>query len=296
MAQKESDNTILISVIIPVYKDAEGLETTLESLSRQTLESSKFEVVVANDGGTEDISRTCAKFGVVFTNIVPNKGSYNARNEAMQLARSDNFAFVDADIEVPEDWLINGLRALETADYVAGPVKIIKKDTMSLAELYEYYTAFSGERYMKTLHFGVTGNLFVKRAVFDKVGTFNNRLRSGGDFEFGNRVYESGAFVQQFSPDISVLHPPRGYVNYIKKVKRVSEGLVSLSRLYPDKYKKIKPTYLKVLARTILPPDLFKTKIYKKKAKPLLQLYFFHWYMNILRGLYTLKAMLYDKD
>lgn len=282
----------LISAIIPVYNDEDGLRTTLNSLQKQLLERQQYEIIVANDGGSKEVCAICEHFGAKYVNIVPNQGSYNARNKAIQLANAENFAFVDADIEVPENWLINGLQALETADYVAGPINIIKKEMMSLAELHEYYTAFSSERNMETFHFGVTGNLFVKKAVFDKVGLFNSKLKSGGDFEFGNRVYEAQVFIQSLSPNITVFHPPRGYYNYKKKLERVAEGLVSLDKLYPDKYKKIKPTYLKSILKIILPPNLFATKIYKKKARPLLQLYFFHWHINMLKGYYALKAML----
>ena len=54
----------LISVIIPVYKDAKGLHDTLTSLQKQTLDKSKYEVIIANDGDDSHVSEVCKEFEV----------------------------------------------------------------------------------------------------------------------------------------------------------------------------------------------------------------------------------------
>ena len=280
-----------ISVIIPVYNDAEGLQVTLESLLQQLLDRQQYEIIVANDGGSEEICDICSGFGVKYVNIVPNQGSYNARNKAMEQARADAFAFVDADVKVMPDWLSNGLAALQKADYVAGPLQITRKDPMSLAELYEYYTAFDIKRYFETDHFGVTANLFVRRSVFEMLGNFDSRLRSSGDLEFGNRVYQSKRFTQSYADNLLVFHPPRGYDSYIKKMKRGCEGQVTLYKLFPDRFPERKPNFFKAIGKMILPPNPYKTKFHKQKEEPRLQLYCFKWFIDMLKGYHTIRAM-----
>lgn len=86
-------------------------------------------------------------------------------------------------------------------------------------------------------HFGVTANIFVKRKVFEEIGGFDQRLKSGGDIEFGDRVYRSKKFRQIYKKDVLVIHPPRGYKNLIKKIKRVTQGNIKLNQLYPIRFK-----------------------------------------------------------
>ena len=62
----------------------------------------------------------------------------------------------------------------------------------TLAELWELERAFPQERYLRELHFSVTANAFTTRAVIERVGTFNADLKSGGDREFGERVWAAG--------------------------------------------------------------------------------------------------------
>ncbi len=289
---QDIDTKPKISVIIPVYNDAEGLQVTLKSLNQQALDQRHYEIIVANDGGSEEICNVCHSLDIKYVNIVPNQGSYHARNEAMEHARADAFAFVDADVKVMPDWLTNGLMALREADYVAGPLQIIREEHMNLAELYEYYTAFDIKHYLETDHFGVTANLFVRRSVFEILGKFDDRLRSSGDLEFGNRVYQSKRFIQSYTDSILVYHPPRGYDSYVKKIKRGCEGQVKLYNLFPDRFPERKPSFFKAIGKMILPPNLFKLRFSSQKQEPRMRLYCFKWFIDILKGYYTIRAIL----
>ena len=227
-----------ISVVIPVYKDYMGLEDTLQSLKNQTLSEDNYEIIVANDGADRRIRQICEKYGVKMVSISPNQGSYNARNRAIELSKGEYLAFVDADIEVTKDWLERGKEALEKYDYVAGDVIIDKSKLKNIAHYYEYCYGFPIKNYMHLRHFGVTANLFVRRRVFEELGGFDKRLRSGGDVEFGNRVYMAKRFKQVYKRNVIVIHPPRGYKALIKKMKRVTEGHIKLSELYPNRFQK----------------------------------------------------------
>jgi glycosyltransferase involved in cell wall biosynthesis len=53
----------LVSVVIPVYRDAAGLADTLDSLDRQTLPPAEYEIIVSNDGGDPEVSALCEARG-----------------------------------------------------------------------------------------------------------------------------------------------------------------------------------------------------------------------------------------
>ena len=115
---------VMASIIIPVYKDAQGLRDTLDSLECQSIGIDCFEVIVCNDGALQEISKVCRKYPVTEVKISPNRGSYYARNRGIEKAKSKYIGFVDADIKVSKDWVKTGIEQLKTYDYVTGPVDI----------------------------------------------------------------------------------------------------------------------------------------------------------------------------
>ncbi|MEM9831981.1 MAG: glycosyltransferase [Bacteroidota bacterium] len=288
-----SESQLQVSVIIPVYEDIKGITLTLESLRKQSLASSIFEVVVANDGGASEVENLCDDYSVRCIDIVPNRGAYYARNRAIEQAKADNCAFVDADITVPTHWLERGLAALEQYHYVAGGVKIEKAKIRQIADLHEFYTAFDIRKYIQQHHFGVTANLFVRKEIFDEVGLFDERLRSSGDLEFGDRVHQYDQSIQKYASDITVLHPPRGFRNYSKKIKRGAVGQVMLKKYYPNRFPEIDPGYGKAVVKAIIPPITWLNKVYKhENIETVFLLFMFRWYVNIMRSFYIIQALL----
>lgn len=90
-----------ISVVIPVYNRSWELHRALESLARQTARD--FEVVVCDDGSTEDICAVLALFEnqieVRYQRIENSGGPARPRNVAIGIARGEWIAFLDSD-----DW------------------------------------------------------------------------------------------------------------------------------------------------------------------------------------------------
>jgi len=259
------EEEVQISVIIPVYNDLPGLNKTVNSILRQSFKH--FEIIVINDGGDPSIEKFCSMNSIRFINIVPNKGSYNARNEGVKVARTQYIAFTDADLEVDKDWLKKGCEDLISYDYVAGNVTVDEKQIVDVATFHDYLTAFPIQKYFDNSHFGVTANLFVNKKLFDKVGMFDAELRSGGDMEFGNRVYINGG-SQYFAKDAVVIHPLRGHDEKLKKSRRIREGFSQLVEKYPERLgflkRKIRRNSFKQLLIDVLPPKIGSVRrIYK---------------------------------
>ncbi len=269
-----------VSVIIPVYKDAQGLHDTLTSLQNQTLEKSRFEIIVANDGDDLQVSNVCKKFNIKEVKIIPNKGSYNARNKALEESKGEFFAFTDADVIVPEDWLINGLLQLQKYDYIGGPICFNEKKKLTVEEKFAQKYEFNIQDSFDREHFFVTANLFTKRKVVEELGGFDIRLHSGGDTEFGNRIHSSKQFRQQFYVDLSVIHPYRNYLEIINKKKRITKGLAKLIEYYPERFKHLKSSYFDEF-RSMLTPPLHELGN--------LKFFFFIWKLNIIVSLYKIK-------
>jgi glycosyltransferase involved in cell wall biosynthesis len=90
-----------LSVVIPAYNEAHALCRALESLSRQTLEPHRFEVVLVDDGSAEDLRSVVDGFtallDVRYLRNQHNLGRARTRNRGIAAARHDDLLLLDAD-------------------------------------------------------------------------------------------------------------------------------------------------------------------------------------------------------
>jgi len=92
---------IKLSIIIPAYNAATYLPTCLESCCRQDLPPAEYEVVVVNDGSTDDTPGLVEAMAGEYPNIrlvtQQNKGNGAARNTGVEQAHGSHILFLDAD-------------------------------------------------------------------------------------------------------------------------------------------------------------------------------------------------------
>jgi len=121
----------MISVIIPIYNQAEKLGRTLESLNKQTYRD--LEIIIVNDGSTDNPEKVFTDFlaanqtelSFYFLNQ-ENKGAPAARNNGARNAKGDYFFFCDADAVLEPDALeslLSALSAVPTASYAYSSFK-----------------------------------------------------------------------------------------------------------------------------------------------------------------------------
>lgn len=96
-----------VSVIVPVYNSSKYLRESLSSLMQQTYQN--FEVLLVNDGSTDDSLSICEEFASndsrfkVFSKS--NGGVSSARNYGLDKAVGRYVTFMDNDDYVYPDWL-----------------------------------------------------------------------------------------------------------------------------------------------------------------------------------------------
>ena len=229
----------LVSVIVPVRNGAEDDRALLACLERPTLPRREFEIVIgddgSSDGGTDGIETPDGHVTVVRGDAV---NAYRARNRAVAAAHGQILAFTDADCRPVERWLEAGLEALGSADLVAGRIRFQIPPGAGVWSLLDAETTKDHKRLVK-LGVAETANLFVKRKLFDRVGTFDEAQPGYGDYEFVERCVQQGA-VLAFSASAIVTHPVRvgarsflrnvwnmnsSYGAFESRASRVPEGL-----------------------------------------------------------------------
>ncbi len=108
----------MISIIIPVYNQADKIKETLKSIESQTFRD--YEVIIVNDGSKDNIENVFSSFikenevnnSYLFINQ-ENKGAPAARNRGLREANADYLLFCDADAVLKPEALETLVKALE---------------------------------------------------------------------------------------------------------------------------------------------------------------------------------------
>ena len=90
-----------LSIIVPVYNAAPWLARCLDSLLDQGLDDSDYEIILVDDGSTDDSPGILARYAAEHPQIQgftqENGGQWTARNTGLGYARGEWISFVDAD-------------------------------------------------------------------------------------------------------------------------------------------------------------------------------------------------------
>lgn len=120
---------IKISVIVPVYNVEEYIGQCLESILNQTYQN--IEIIVINDGSTDNSGDICAKlakkYGFIYVSK-RNEGLGPTRNMGVRIARGDYVLFVDSD-----DWL-----AQNAVEKIVSYIGNGYADFIALSSYFEY--------------------------------------------------------------------------------------------------------------------------------------------------------------
>lgn len=183
-------NESKVSVIIPTYNRSRHLVTALDSVFSQTYPP--FEVLVVDDGSTDDTPNIIAAYGNRVRYLTQrNKGPSAARNWGIREAQGDFIAFLDSD----DAWLPNKLE-LQIARFTREP---------SLGLLgTAYYTcdenlnnpvlmllpplATSEKEEILIRNIWPTPSLMIRKRCFEMVGDFDEGMRFAEDWDMWTRI------------------------------------------------------------------------------------------------------------
>lgn len=275
-------NTPFVSVIIPVLNDSERLKICLQALENQSYLKSLYEVIIVDNGSEEDIQTLVTNFSQTrFINEI-HPGSYAARNKGLSIAKGDVIAFTDADCIPASDWIEKGVANLlrvPNCGLVAGKIEIYFKnpDRPNAVELYESVIAFPQRYFVEEIRFGATANVFTFKRVIECVGKFDDKLKSGGDTEWGQRVYASG-YNLIYADDTCIAHPGRYSLRdlYKKHIRlaggqynlRVERSSYTLLKFLGDTSRELFPSLNSI--NFIISNEIFKQLNPKQKLKVVL--------------------------
>lgn len=182
-----------VSIVIPVYNEAERIHDCLEALARQTVPP--FEVIVVDNNSTDGTSALAAAFPFVRVLHEKRQGVVYARDRGFNAVRGDIIARIDADTLVPADWTAHLIQLFTHADVhlVTGSVRVREIGAARLASRVDlFWRRYLAKRLGARV--GLQGaNMALRRSVWQSVR--HNVCHASGlheDFDLGIHAYDQG--------------------------------------------------------------------------------------------------------
>jgi glycosyltransferase involved in cell wall biosynthesis len=208
----------LLSIIVCTRNRARTLERALESLIAQDRSPGEWEIVVVDNGSTDDTAEVIRSFagrGPVHYTFGDIPGLGGARNSGIAAARGRLLAFTDDDVIVHKDWAARIVTAFEQNPDVSA----VHGYTYANADVPEMFSVrtrphacyFEGKEAVFESSPG--NNMAYRREVIDRIGGFDPSLGAGAkyptaeDSDFWYRVLKAG-LKAYYDPSIQVWHGP----------------------------------------------------------------------------------------
>jgi GT2 family glycosyltransferase len=196
-----------VSVIVCSYNGGQTLASCLDSLGK--LNYPEYEVILVDDGSTDDTSYIAAQFPWVRYIHQSNQGLSHARNTGAAAAKGEVFAYTDSDCMVDPDWLYYLIGTLVSGDYagVGGPNITPPAKNWIQACVAAAPGGPSHVLLTDVVAEHIPGcNMAFYRWAFEGVGGFDTEYRKAGDdVDFCWRIQQAG-WVIAFSPTAIVWH------------------------------------------------------------------------------------------
>jgi glycosyltransferase involved in cell wall biosynthesis len=244
-----------VSVVVVTFNRNTSIKPCLDSLINQTYPKHLYEIIVVDDGSTDNTADIVKARGVRVVSHENNKGISYARNTGLKSAKGEIIAYIDDDAVADSKWL-------EYLIQPFGDPTITASGGQTLAYKTEYITerflAAQGYGNPAPLAFGMSKNplwrfwiylndMFRPIAIVTKptevqavfglncafrtstlisIGGFDERLVFAEDSEISTRIREKGARII-FIPQAIIHHRHRENLAYlIRQTYRRSESLL----------------------------------------------------------------------
>jgi len=187
-----------LTIIIPVRNEADNILKLLQDLDNQNYPCENFEVIVANDGSTDDTEQLVlafqdlAKYDLKLLNIF-NENETSPKKRAIKksivISSGQLIITTDGDCRVSSHWLTSIQQFFKSSDakLISSPVTFTNQPTfLNNFQIIEFASLIGSgacAMYLKKPNMCNGANIAYTREVFEEVGGFsgNEHLASGDD-------------------------------------------------------------------------------------------------------------------
>ncbi len=265
---------IAISVIIPTHNRAALLPRTLESLARQDLSTSDYEVIVVADGCTDGTMHLLQSWKAPFALTCRRTDIRARRRSCTQRWRrrgplADLLLFLDDDMEASPQLLSEHLRSQrqQPGCVVLGyfPMQPPSRDDDIFTKAARIWWADefanrSHRGYRYTFKDLCTGNVSLSRVLFLRLGEFDEQIGRGAgeDYELGYRLIQHGVRFRYVPRAASVHHTRQPLEVNLRRAQQEGYGQALIVRRHPELFWSFNVSILSRLAESLFLRPLWR--------------------------------------
>ncbi len=237
----EKQRKISVSVVIPAYNSSKTIKECLLSVTKQEC-NFEFEVVVIDDGSSDNTKNIIKDFAKVKYKYQRNSGPAKARNTGWKAAVGDFIVFTDSDCVPEENWLIEMVKPFSLGNEVGAvggaydkTMNSEKKLAVLIGEEIKY--RYSNIDTWTDAHGSYS--LAVRKEVLKKVNGFDESypVATAEDWDLCYKINKAGYKIY-FNQKAKVGHyHPTNLWRYLKTQYRHGFYRMKLYRKHPEKKK-----------------------------------------------------------
>ena len=226
------------SVIIPAYNAEKTLTSCLRSLADQSLHKGLYEVILVDDGSSDNTAGIAKGFDVKYI-FQTNQGPASARNNGVASAKGEFILFTDSDCVPDHRWIEEMVKPFQGTEVVAvkGAYKTKQKTLVAKFAQAEFEDRYDFLQKSNSIDMIDTYSAAFKKDLFLNMGGFDSSfpVANNEDTELSYRLSDAG-YHMVFNPHALVYHVhPDVLFKYLKLKFWRGYWRMVVYRRYPDK-------------------------------------------------------------
>ena len=231
-----------ISIVIPVYNEAERLSACLDAIA--LLRPRPLEVIVVDNNSDDESYEIASRYSFVTVLRETRQGVVYARNRGFNAAHGSIIGRIDADTLLPVDWIkrVFGIFEDPTISAVSGAAHYYDFALSQLADGLDGYFRYHLAAQLKDTNFLWGANMAVRRSAWRSVrGSLCNQGMMHEDFDLAIHLQALGHCVvydETLLAGVSSRRIDSGFLAYARYTLKSPQtyarhGLRSRRHMYP---------------------------------------------------------------
>ncbi len=195
-----------VSLYVPCYNAGRYIEKCLEGVFNQSRVPE--EVIVVDDGSTDETAEVAKRFPVKLVSHESNKGLAAARNTGVRSAKHEFVASIDADCIPRHDWLERLLSCMTSRNVAGSGGRLIEMNNRALPDRWRtlHMIQHRGPNMIDHSDFLFGHSTLFRKAALEQVGLYNESLKTNNEDEYICQRVLGAGYSLVYHPDAVVEH------------------------------------------------------------------------------------------